>query len=393
MQQQTQIPPAPPLPAILQEFVASLQKPETKQLVEDIIQSHNVKDANEHTEFASQLQALSSEQREQYTQQFNTTAYKVGHEGAISIAEANKVVDVVRGRINELSASISAAPVIAAPAAGDEDPRNGAWIGGFVGNSTDKKDIKTKTNFGGGSIGYERFVNDTDAVGFALTTIRGNTKYGSSNKTESNSFIASLYGFTNHDGLILSGAVFGGLGNFKSSRQITTAGGDVTAKGKFKSNLYGIQTALAYQVQQDEHLITPSIGLQYSAIKQNKYAENGAGVNNLEIGSKRGSILLGTFATKYGYVIQNEGMIIIPSIQVGVASELSTKSSNVKTKFLWQDQALYNYKANDKRQTRFFATPSITAKSDFFDLNLSYTFDKAKKATGHIVALKVLAKF
>ncbi len=110
------------------------------------------------------------------------------------------------------------------------------------------------------------------------------------------------------------------------------------------------------------------------------------------MGKKSGTALIGTAAVKYGYVIENEGMTIIPGVQIGASSDFIAKSSNVKTKLLWQDQA-YEVKSNTKRQTRFFVTPSLIAKSDSFDLGLSYTFDKAQKATGHLVSLKLLTKF
>jgi uncharacterized protein with beta-barrel porin domain len=380
------------IPELVKDRVTKESLTRIVEDLDDISKGKNISNTAERDEFVHNIETLSVEQVKQYVDQVvdftNTLKEELifEHRGL-----AQEVSSVLESRMTELTAPISAAPIVA-PAAGDEDPRNGVWIGGFAGNNANKKGLKTKNNFSGASIGYERFVNDTDAVGFAITNIRSNSKYGSSIKNTSNNFIASLYGFTDINGLILSGSIFGGQGKFKSSRDVVSAGGGLTAKGNFKSRIYGAQGGMAYQIMQDQHVITPSFGLQYSAITQGKYKETGAGVSNREIGKKSSSVLIGTFATKYGYIIQNDNTIVIPSIQVGVASELSAKSSNVKTKFLWQEQA-NSFKADTKRQTRLFVTPSISAKSDAFDFSLAYTFDKAKKATGHMVALKLMTKF
>ncbi len=350
----------------------------------------NIANKDEADKVLRALNSLTDEQGDTFEDQLDEGRKQVTTDSIEDLRnESQLITATLQERVDNFVGPFG---LVSAPASGEEDPLNGVWINGFTGNNTDKRNVKTKSNFSGGSLGYERFVEDNTAVGLAVTAMRGDTKYGSSAKTKTNNLIASLYGMTNIDNLILSGSVYGGKGDSKTSRQIVQATGSLTANGKFKSNLYGALAGVAYQIEAEQNLITPSVSLQYSSITQKKYTETGAGNFNREIGKKTGEALVGTAAVKYGYVIENNGATIVPGVQVGVSSDFNAKSSNVKTKFLWENQA-YDVKSDTKRQTRFFVTPSLVSKSDSFDIGLSYTFDQAKKAKGNLVTLKLLAKF
>ncbi len=354
------------------------------------INKDNIANKDEADKVLSALKSLTVEQGDTFKEQKDESTKQVTTDSIEDLRnESQLITATLQERVDNFVGPFG---LVSAPASGEEDPLNGVWINGFTGNNTDKRNVKTKSNFSGGSLGYERFVEDNTAVGLAVTAMRGDTKYGSSAKTKTNNLIVSLYEMTNIDNLILSGSVYGGKGDSKTSRQIVQATGSLTANGKFKSNLYGALAGVAYQIEAEQNLITPSVSLQYSSITQKKYTETGAGNFNREIGKKTGEALVGTAAVKYGYVIENNGMTIVPGVQVGVSSDFNAKSSNVKTKYLWENQA-YDVKSDTKRQTRFFVTPSLVSKSDSFDLGLSYTFDQAKKAKGNLVTLKLLAKF
>jgi uncharacterized protein with beta-barrel porin domain len=284
-----------------------------------------------------------------------------------------------------------------APAAGSEDvadldAKNGLWISGFAGNSKNKQHLTTKTNFGGSSIGYERFLDTGKAVGFALTLLRTNSKSGTNTKINSNNFIASVYGVSNINNVILSGAVFAGQGDSKTQRYITANGQNLSSKGKFKSKFYGAQSSLGYQIHKQQHVFTPAIGLQYSANAQDKYRETGIESISRDIGKRNSQLLIGTLSARYSYVITKGDTLIVPSLQIGAAKDLTMKASNIQSKFVWQDSA-YNFKVENKKQLRLFTSPTLSIQNDMTDLVLSYAFDKAKKTTGHMMSIKVMTKF
>jgi hypothetical protein len=297
------------------------------------------------------------------------------------------ISNTINARINHLSGGQNS---YLAQAAGEGDAQNGAWISGFVGNNKDKStDYKSKTNLAGGSIGYERYVGDDSAIGAAITLMNGKTKYDANHKRNSTNYVASIYGLTKVDDFIFSGSVFAGLGNTKSSKNIA----NVTAKGKSKNQLYGASLGVAYQIQKDQHLFRPSVGVHYLDMNYGSLNEKAGGITYDKFAKSKTGVLTGTLAAKYGYTLTKDNMVFIPAVEVGVARDHVVNNS-YREEYLMVGTGIVNLgPLQNKKQTRVFVTPSLLAKGELVDCSLSYTFDKAKKATGHMVALKLLTRF
>lgn len=271
---------------------------------------------------------------------------------------------------------------------GQEDQLNRIWISGFNGSSSDKSDGLNKAKFSGGTVGYERSISDA-VIGASFSVVAGESKYSTS-KFKSNNYITSLYAIVDINNWILSNTIFAGFGKTKVSREALE---NQTATAKPKNTILGAKTGLAYKIQKENHILVPSLGLIYSSLQQDAYSEHGAESQNLKVDKKHGALLTGSIALKYGYIFKKQTMNITPSIEIGASTDLVSKFSKIKAQWTMQDSKFFGLEARSKKQTSLFVTPSILARSEFMDLNLSYTFEKSKKTIHRIASLKLITKF
>jgi hypothetical protein len=344
------------------------------------IASSNV--ASSHTE---QLQGekLQEVQQPSVAQSDNITKHASDH-GSI---QAKSVSQMMLKRTHNFIDNTDSSEESFAPAAGDDsDKMDGFWVNGFGGYQVNKSSASHKDHYAGGSIGFERFFDNQTAIGASFTNIDTDIKYSSSDKISGKNYILSLYGINKINNFILNNSVFIGQGRVKTQRHVTS--NDI-ANGKLGSNIYGIHSILAYNMQKDSHFITPSASLQYSYLSQDGYTETGSSSENQVIGKKNAQILTSSLGVKYGYMVSTDNLKVVPGLQVSVANDLLNKSSDIQTKIQWQDEYA-KLKANNKRQTTVSLTPSIVIQGDMINTNISYTYDKSQKITGHSVSLKLL---
>ncbi len=366
--------------------------PDRQEEVSRNSQQATVLRLSESSETTSQLAPVSADTPKPVLATYEAKASHSEISKAITIHDhsiMNKIVPyIIQSRVDNILSPMSY--LLSAPGAGEsvEDPRNGAWISGFTGDNVDKNTQKQKTSFVGGSIGYERFLESDNTIGLAVTNIKGKTKSSLDSKIDSIHYIASIYGISKVDQLIFSGSVFAGQGTNKTKRSV----GSTSANAKFKSHVYGAKGVVAYKVQKGGHAITPSVALQYSTSSQNKHKEKGSSDDNRQTDKRSTNVLFGTLAAKYEYLIHRQNMVVVPSVQTGLSRDLANRSSGIKSRFLSTEET-YNIKANNKRQTRLFVTAGIVAKTDNFDVNVSYSIDKAKKEIGHMASVKLVSHF
>jgi len=304
--------------------------------------------------------------------------------------QAKSVSDVMLGRTYNFINYLGDADIIFAPSAGDVDGKGyEVWASGFGGYNRDKSAISHKDHFSGGTIGVEKSLNDNNILGIAVTNINTDIKYQSSSKISSKNYILSAYGINKLDYLILSGSLYFGQGKVKSLR---SAGVDGIATGKFNSQLYGVNSILAYNIVKGNHILTPSASLQYSYINQGSYTETGAGASNQNVGKKRAAMLNSGLGLKYSYVKNLDNLKLVPSLQVSVDTDILNKASDVQTKFQLQEHYT-KLEASVKPKTTVSVTPSIAIQSDMIDTHISYSYTKSKNASGHSVSLKFVTSF
>jgi hypothetical protein len=133
------------------------------------------------------------------------------------------------------------------------------------------------------------------------------------------------------------------------------------------------------------------VALSYFAASQKGYKEKGAATAQ-EVKSKRSSVLNARLAAKYSYLMEMDDMSIVPSVTMGVSSDLSSSAKNGGSKVISSREGL-KFVNNTRRQTLFFLAPSLDVKTDILDFKLSYTLDKGSKFIGHIGSAKIALKF
>jgi outer membrane autotransporter protein len=187
------------------------------------------------------------------------------------------------------------------------------------------------------------------------------------------------------DRFLLGAYVFGGRSQMKSSRSIEDG---QLAKGKFGSYIYGASASLGYPIKMDNHSLTPTVGLNFYGSTRKGYKESGVGARSIP--KQNSSSLVAKVGARYAYTIEQDNMKIIPSLSVGCLKDLVVKSKSLRI----DAESPGEFKStNSKKKTSFYVKPGLALKTELFDFSLAYTFEKAKKYTGHVGSAKLLAKF
>jgi len=251
---------------------------------------------------------------------------------------------------------------------GDGSECNAVWAKGFVGNTKNKKSLKSlqiKTQFQGGSIGYQNLVSEDLVVGAAATILNHKIKISKVN-LDTNYYIGSLYMASRMDQVLLNAAAFGGMGRGKFK--------DTDAK--VKDTLYGAQAGLGYEIAMNEHLITPALAIKWLGMNSKWTDPDGTS-------KYKGSVLNGSAEVKYAYKIENGDMNIVPSVSIGANNNFSNtlKEDGQKVDIAKGPAA------------KFFTTLDLTAKGQIVDFGVGGKYEMAKKFNGYTATVSVLAKF
>jgi hypothetical protein len=262
------------------------------------------------------------------------------------------------------------------------------WASGFAGFNVEKNSTKNKTHLAGGAIGVEIPVNDSKIWGLSLNNINFDTKYHINNKIISNNYIISLYNINKINNLVVNGAVFLGYGQNNSKRNTQNG----IAKANWHSYIYGAHAIIAYNLQKESHIITPSVAMHYSYTDQSSYTETGAQGQNYTVNKKNAQILTSSAAVKYSHISTIGKVKIIPGLQLSISRDLIAKASNAISKFEENDGYI-KINPNNKKQTLLGVAPSISAKINNTDMQLIYNYEKGKKSHGHTISLKISSTF
>jgi hypothetical protein len=296
----------------------------------------------------------------------------------------------VQSTVNQVTNQLNKVNQIALIKAGggqdDEDFKNGAWSSSFIGHTQDKRTASTiNNNFIGGSIGYERFINDQMLVGIGFTRL-SSVSSAQDGKVKIDANIASIYAFNKRNNFILTGAVFLGKGNIK----ITRSNNNGAINGKTDANLYGVYAGLGYEIRQKQHVIMPAISFTYSGADIDGYKESGA--SNDKISKSKSWALNAKAGVRYSYIIERENALIVPGLSVGVSKDVAIKKGKGSVRPSDGSQ-VFDIRDNSKAQVTFFVKPHLEWQTNNLDVNLSYMQEKSKKLNSHLTSIKLLLKF
>jgi hypothetical protein len=268
---------------------------------------------------------------------------------------------------------------------GENIVSNSVWTAGFIGS--DRYKGVSRSNFAGGSIGADFLINDVDIVGFAFTKAYNR---GRSNDVASKSYadLTSVYGLLRFGDAFFTTSAF--VGQVKTKAENQDSKGVITS-AKFGNSLYGVNASIGYEIKEQRHIFTPFVNLAFFGAKQGGCKKNGQDASNVKKSYERSISSLA--ALKYSYLIDSDHSYLMPKVIVGFTKNLSQKAPIFSAAQL-QDGDLLNVSKGrpNKVQTTFFISPGIIAKSQYFDIDLSYLFEKSRKFTGHIGALKLRIK-
>jgi len=342
------------------------------------------------------------------SQQKQTLPSKVEHlSRAISTFSAN----ILANANNALSTTEAAA-------SGEDSSANGVYAQGFMGGAKNKgnskKSASGNSEFKGGTIGYQYSVADDFIVGGAFSMINLDWKTKAQgdvskpynfmdHKSSTNYYVGSLYMASKMDQFILNGLAFGGAGTGSAKltsnesatntalkdqkiteKEFAMADAINGKKAKVKDSVYGIQAGVGYEIVQDDHVITPSIGIKWLSLnsKATLTIKNNDKSTTLTNKSS-GSVVNGSAELKYAYKIENGAMAITPSISLGANNNFSnTLKADSKKASVAQGP-----------KTKFFTAFDISAKGENVDFGIGGKYEMAKKFNAYSAGVNVIAKF
>ncbi len=179
---------------------------------------------------------------------------------------------------------------------GDELQTKGLWLQALHDKSVQDSDsgknlsgYNAKTN--GFTLGYDQYFGDGLTGGVAFSHGQSDIKSQSNDtKTDSKSYIATVYGTRQLDGMFLEGSFSYGQAKNDSTRL------NKTTKASYDSSLYNFRGIAGLDFLYGEHdlLIQPVIGINYASLNVDGYTETGSvaaktvssvDVNTLELGA------------------------------------------------------------------------------------------------------------
>ena len=147
----------------------------------------------------------------------------------------------------------------------------------------------------------------------------------------------------------------------------------------------------------ENFVIVPNAGFIYGNYTDSAYKEKGAGVYNLEVGTKKTSRL--TAKAGVSLLFPNKldnGMTIVPSVKAGLTSEVLNNKQKVNAKFQWMDNYFDNKpEQKDSKLDRvgFSFGTGILIKKDNLEVSTNYDGKFNKNYQSHQGSLKLKLNF
>jgi len=304
-------------------------------------------------------------------------------------SSANIIRNVANQRFTNMHSSVAAAIAAGSDVAAYD---SAVWINGFLGSSKDKVDEnKNKAAFFGGSIGYEFKFDDSALLGVAFTVARDNSK-AAQQKIGNTNYLVSVYNSTAIDEVLLNAGLFLGGGKATSKREVVDLDKSVSyADGNYNTRAFGLYGNIGYKISSDQHMLIPSVGLNYSYALNDNYTEVGS-TANLVVDKHSASNLAGELALQYSYTMDTPMGMLIPSLQIGFIADLMQKNSDLKQKFI--DVHSSTLKVKSVKNNAIKIAPELTLKNAYCDVAISYYREQGlKKYMTQVGSAKVTIKF
>lgn len=203
------------------------------------------------------------------------------------------------------------------------------------------------------------------AFSYSSSTVNGNGDL-SSDETDVDSYMGSLFGSYTKRNWFVDGSFTGGHNDYKGKRVIDLASlgaglSSEEARGNYGGTQYGFRVSTGLVEQAGKFRITPSVFAQYTHLDLDGYTESGAGALSLATqGTSYNSTNLGTVVSLSYPMLTRYGEQL-PEFRIGYYRELGNNRVNSTAQFVGGGGA--------------FTTPGLASSRDNLLLGLGYTID------------------
>lgn len=225
--------------------------------------------------------------------------------------------------------------------AGDEASGYGVWVSPLFNKGKQRAKAATagydETTYGA-IVGIDRKIDEGTLIGAAFSFLDTNVRlrdFKSGDKIKAETMIASFYGIQEYiNQLFVQGMIsFGSSRISTDEKRITGNGSSQRARGKYNTFNFSIEGLFGYQyvINNDIH-ISPTIGIRFINIKQDKYTETGTTNQNLTVKRRTRGKVEGVLGFRmYGKGFELSGWSVVPEIHSFVNYSLSSKEPKVIT--------------------------------------------------------------
>ncbi|MDR3204602.1 MAG: autotransporter outer membrane beta-barrel domain-containing protein [Deltaproteobacteria bacterium] len=309
-----------------------------------------------------------------------------------TVATVNQVNAAVGNRFSAIRGYGSAAP---APAAGYGDSLNRIWFNGF-GTFHKQRDVNNLRgydyNSGGLVLGYDREVAALPGLTLGLNGAWSRGKLKNNDglaKTDVDTFSLGAYGSYNFsNGLFFDLSFTYGWGD--NETEVNHILGYLT-RGDFDSQSFSASLNAGYKINLTDNVrLTPSLGLQYTHLKQDGWRErviSDPSTIGLAVGNWFGDVKADMLEIPVNLALEatiNAGTVIVtPEFRIGGVFVADKPKNALTMGFLGAPGSMTIY-GIDTVKSRFKGGAGVKVQfNDLVDLSANYDIEAASHYTAH----------
>lgn len=287
----------------------------------------------------------------------------------------------------------------AAPAAGDDHERYGAWMSPFYSQTTQKARKGAagyKDETFGASFGFDTKANDDLIIGGAFTA-SGSTlnhkNFKSGDKTKVNSLMLSMYGMQQiTDTWFMQSVATVATNEVRNEeKRVSSLTGFEVANGKYTSMSFSAEAMFGYNHAMNYVTLTPMAGVRYTRVNDGGYKETGTSFQNLNVSRKDSNkfeVIAGGRVSGAAYSVSE--FMVTPEAHAFVSHDFVGKNPKASIEL---DGTKLTAKSRNPIKTRFNLGFGVNAEHGVMEYGAGYDLNVAEKSVGHQGTLRLRVNF
>ncbi|MGX6960946.1 MAG: autotransporter outer membrane beta-barrel domain-containing protein [Rickettsia endosymbiont of Pentastiridius leporinus] len=243
-----------------------------------------------------------------------------------------------------------------------------------------------------GTIGGDLHIDENNLVSIAYSRMNSNFDFKGGDNLKADSDVVSLYAQQQFNGGLLLQEIFS-ASNSKVIKKDKRFG--KIAQGKYTSKAYSAEGNVGYQFRAlDSINLIPNIGVRYNSYKDDAYTETGAGVGNMNVAAKSGSLVTGIAGVKMTApkLLSNDTQIV-PGLHASVENSFTNNQSKVKAGFIWADNYFEDNATAKTSKVGYNVGASLLTAHKNVEVLATYNCNLRSKYTSHQGSLKLKIMF